>query len=348
MSECSSYEKMPSSLKKLGLSAADFSKMEKLKWVVTEKVHGANFSFVYENRVLKFAKRKQYLSWDDDFFGFQLVVNQIEARMVQLFEDLSLNYTGTKYIVYGELFGGEYPHAEVTADDNVSAIQTGVYYSPSVRFCAFDIAIEKDSASSKYYVDYETAVSYFKKHNVLHAQPLLIGKLGDALNFNTRINSTLPKQLSLPELTSNLIEGVVIKPFDRVEAAATSLRPILKLKNKEFDEQTKFHEAKKWSYIPNVSSKAVDLGFILDELNNYITQHRLESAISKIGALNIHDTQRLKEIETECAQDVLIDFNEDNDDFLTELSQEDNAWVFERVSSEIRKLIHKVGDVTEV
>lgn len=62
MNEFSGYEKMPSSLKKLGLSENDFSQMEKLKWVVTEKVHGTNFSFVYENGNLKFAKRKEYLS----------------------------------------------------------------------------------------------------------------------------------------------------------------------------------------------------------------------------------------------------------------------------------------------
>ncbi len=64
----SEYEKMPNSLKKLGLDSSDLSKIEKYKWAVTEKVHGANFSFVYENSSLKFAKRKEYLSWTDDFF----------------------------------------------------------------------------------------------------------------------------------------------------------------------------------------------------------------------------------------------------------------------------------------
>ena len=93
MSDFSGYEKMPNSLKKLGLSESDFSKLEKLKWVVTEKVHGANFSFIYENGVLKFAKRKDYLSWKDNFFGFQLVVNQIEDQVIKLFEDLSSPWT---------------------------------------------------------------------------------------------------------------------------------------------------------------------------------------------------------------------------------------------------------------
>ncbi|AUP81203.1 RNA ligase family protein [Flavivirga eckloniae] len=344
MSEFSGYEKMPSSLKKLGLSENDFSKMEKLKWVVTEKVHGANFSFVYENRTLKFAKRKEYLSWNDDFFGFQLVVREIEGNIIRLFEDLSSNNAGDKYIVYGELFGGEYPHEDVQADNNVNAIQTGVYYSPSIKFCAFDIAVEKDN--SKYYLDYETAISYFEKHNLFHAKPLLIGKFRDAMNFNTRINSTIPKQLGIRELQDNLIEGVVVKPFNQqLNDRSISSRPIVKLKNREFDEENKFHQAEKWSYIPNVSSKTEDLAFILDELRNYITVNRLESAISKVGALDIDNQQRLKDIVTECVQDILIDFNENNDNLLKELSFEDNDWIIERVSSEVRELINTANNV---
>ncbi len=274
MSEFSSYEKMSSSIKKLGLNESEFSKMEKFKWVVTEKVHGANFSFVYENRTLKFAKRKEYLSWNDDFFGFQLIVNKLEDRILRLFEDLSSAEKANKYIVYGELFGGKYPHPDVKVNDHLNAIQTGVYYSPAIEFCAFDIAIENNTSDSKHYLDYETAISYFEKHELFYAKPLLIGKFRDAVNFNPRINSAIPKELGLPELAENLIEGVVIKPFNQTDSESLSSRPIVKLKNKEFDEENKFHQAEKWSYIPEVSSKSEDLSFILDEIRNYITNNR--------------------------------------------------------------------------
>ncbi len=344
MSEFSSYEKMPSNLKKLGLSETDFSKMEKLKWVVTEKIHGANFSFVYENRTLRYAKRKVYLSWSDDFFGFQLVVNEIEDKIIRLFEDLSANEDGEKYIIYGELFGGKYPHPDVKADDNLNAIQTGVYYSPSIKFCAFDIAIEKSDSNSKRYLDYESSISYFEKHNLFYIKPLLIGKFSDAVNFNTRINSMIPKQLNLPELTENLIEGVVIKPYNNLANNNISSRPIVKLKNKEFDEENKFHQAEKWSYIPNVSSKSEDLTFILDELRNYITRNRLESAVSKVGAIDFSNRERLEEIEKELFNDTLIDFNENNEGLLEELSTEDKDWIYERVNSEVKELINTANN----
>lgn len=338
MSEFSGYEKMPNNLKKLGLSESDFSKMEKLKWVVTEKVHGANFSFVYENGSLKFAKRKEYLNWTDDFFGFQLVVSTLENNILRLFEKLSSDIAAEKYIIYGELFGGKYPHPEVAPVKDIHAIQTGVYYTPDIEFCAFDIAIETDGSDSKYYLDYENSVAYFDEFKIFYAKPLLIGKFNEAMNFNIRINSAVPKEFNLPELNDNLIEGVVIKPFNQLDNNDFQ-RPIIKLKNPEFDEEEKFHEAEKWSFIPNVSSKTEELSFIVDELRNYVTQNRLKSAVSKIGTLDLNNHSRVSEIKKEFQEDVITDFNENNDNLLNDLSPEDKTWIAERINAEINKMI---------
>lgn len=338
MSEFSGYEKMPNNLKKLGLNENDFSQMEKFKWVVTEKVHGANFSFVYENGHLKFAKRKEYLNWTDDFFGFQLVVNKLEDKILRLFEKLSNEITGEKYMVYGELFGGKYPHTEVNSIKDLHAIQTGVYYTPTIEFCAFDIAIETNGSDSKYYLDYESSVAYFKQFEIFHAQPLLIGKFNEAMNFNIRINSTIPKEFNLPELQENLIEGVVIKPFNQIDNTLFS-RPIIKLKNPEFDEEEKFHEAEKWSFIPTISSKTEDLSFIIDELRNYVTQNRLKSAISKIGELDMNNQLRISDIKKEFLEDVITDFNENNNNLLNDLSPDEKEWIIERINSEINRII---------
>lgn len=338
MNEFSGYEKMPSSLKKLGLSENDFSQMEKLKWVVTEKVHGANFSFIYENGNLKFAKRKEYLSWADDFFGFQLVVNKLEDRILRLFEKLSSEIVAEKYIIYGELFGGKYPHPEVEPVKDLYAIQTGVYYTPSIEFCAFDIALETDGIASKYYLDYETAVSYFEQFGIFYAKPLFIGKFNEALNFNIRINSAVPKEFNLPELKDNLIEGMVVKPFNQTDHTIFS-RPIVKLKNPEFDEEDKFHEAEKWSFIPGVSSKTEDLSFIVEELRNYITLNRLKSAVSKTGKPDIDNPRRMSEIKTELLEDAITDFNDNNNNLLNDLSESEKDWIRERIHAEIDRFI---------
>ncbi len=339
MSEFSGYEKMPNSIKKLGLDASDFSHMEKLTWVVTEKIHGANFSFVYEKERLRFAKRKEYLSWKDDFFGFQLVVNRMEDPIIRLFEDLSAQIKGNKFIIYGELFGGKYPHPDVAPAEKLHPIQTGVYYSPNIHFCAFDIAIETEGAKSKYYLDYESSLSFFEKHHLFHAKPLFIGKYRQAMNFDLRINSTIPQQLNLPALKENLIEGIVVKPFDQLEKVMLSPRPIIKLKNPEFDENKAFHQAEKWSYIPAISSKTEDLSFMVEELKHYITRNRLESAISKIGDLDFTNEMRMQEIATEFLQDALVDFNEDHNNLWEELSIEQQDWIQERIKAQIHQTL---------
>ncbi|MFC3757585.1 RNA ligase family protein [Chryseobacterium tructae] len=330
---------MPDSLKKIGLNENDLSKLDKLKWVVTEKIHGANFSFSYENHTLKYAKRREYLAWGDDFFGFQIVVNKLENKIISLFEHLKTAIPGCRYTIYGELFGGKYPHPEVPAAEHLQAIQTGVYYAPDIHFCAFDIGIVND-LEIKYYLDYETAVSYFDRFDVPYVKPLLIGKFNEALNFSTRINSPIPtQQFGLPELEQNLIEGVVIKPYNLRDHELVSNRPIIKLKNPEFDEQEKFHKAEKWSFVPDVSSKSESLSFIIDELRMYVSHNRLESVISKVGALDINNPLRISEIKSEFLQDIITDFNENNGGLLKELSPEDQKWSIERLNSEIQRII---------
>ncbi len=336
MKKNSEYEKMPKTFSKLELSEKELSDVNKVKWVVTEKVHGANFSLVYEDRKLLFAKRKDYLSWDADFFGFQQVVNEIEDRVLQLFEAFSLELKAEKHIIYGELFGGKYPHPDVPVDPDVEAIQTGIYYAPSVHFCAFDLAIENDG--KKEYVDYDKAVTYFDKYGILYAKPLLIGKVNEVQNFNIRINSSIPVQLGLPELDQNLIEGVVIKPLNHSHLNLSS-RPVVKLKNPEFDEEKKFHESEAWSFKKKVASKSEELTFILEEIATYINENRLQSAVSKTGKIDLGNETRMQEIQEEILNDTWIDFNENNNGLLSELEPEQQEWLRKRMHAQIRKLL---------
>lgn len=329
------YEKMPKNLKGLQLSEKAQQDLDKLKWVVTEKIHGANFSFVYEDHQLLYAKRKDFLEWTDDFFGFQAVAAEMEDRVLALFEQLSRDIPASRYILYGELFGGKYPHPEVAPEPDVQAIQTGVYYSPAIRFCAFDIALETAETGLKIYLDYEVALAYFERFGIFHARVLFAGKINEVLNFNTRINSTIPRQLQLPELSSNLMEGVVIKPLRHTDIMAPGVRPIVKLKNPEFDEEKKFHEAEKWSFIPGVSSRSEELSFLVTAMAAYITENRLSSAVSKIGRLDFTNAQRMSDIRREFLDDIFADFNIDYDNLLADLEADKMQWLRQRIEARI-------------
>ena len=363
MNDFSEYEKIPQSFKSLNLDEKAFQELEKVKWVVTEKVHGANFSFIYKldndkNYKLFFAKRKEILAWNDDFFAFQLLVNQIEDKILSLFEalnqEISKEYNNTtifvkKYIIFGELFGGEYPHENIPKNTAIQAIQTGVYYSNNIGFCAFDIAFEIENKEGnnqleRIYLDYEKTVNYFEKYGLLHAKPLFIGKLNEALAFNTRINSTIPALLGLPLLENNLIEGLVIKPLHNPNTEIIKFRPIIKIKNKEFDEKIVFHQAKKWSYTPESAflSKSAELSFLVDELCQYLNQNRLNSVLSKIGNLDKNNVLRMESIKMELLRDILVDFDEDTNNMFSELQPPQKQWLKERLNAKIDDFLLKL------
>jgi Rnl2 family RNA ligase len=339
MTQNPGYEKMPKNFNHLNLTEKEISSLHKLQWVVTEKIHGANFSFVYEGNKLLFAKRKAYLKWTDDFFGFQSVVSLAEENITRLFEQLRVDIKAEKYIIYGELFGGKYPHPNVIPHPHIQAIQTGVYYCPSIHFCAFDIAVE--SNKKKQYLDYKSAIAYFEQFNLFYTKALFSGKLNEALNFDIKINSQIPAQFNLPEIASNLIEGVVIKPLIHTGLSNLPFRPILKLKNPEFDEEKKFHEAEKWSYIPIVTSHSEELSFLVDEMTNYITRNRLNNVMSKIGGLDLANEKRLSEIKHEFLQDILIDFNDNNNKILDAINTRQKDWVSNRIQIHIAAFINK-------
>ncbi len=82
--------------------------------------------------------------------------------------------TMTRLYVYGELFGGHYPHPDITSTStstsastststsSASAVQTGVWYAPDLRFCAFDIAYD-DATGQHTFIDYGVACELFKQ-----------------------------------------------------------------------------------------------------------------------------------------------------------------------------------------
>jgi hypothetical protein len=161
------------------------------------------------------------------------------------------------------------------------------------------------------------------------------------MQFNLRINSAVPPDLRLPPLEHNLIEGIVIKPLNHSNSLGAMNRPILKIKNPEFDEDEKFHEAKKWSYLPGVSSNNEELSFLMNDLRNYVNANRLNSAVSKIGNLDLTNQIRLKEIQDEIQNDVLQDFNENNNNILGDLTPDQTEWIKARFHIIVKELLIK-------
>ena len=50
------------------------------------------------------------------------------------------------------------------------------------------------------YLDYDVALEIFKTYEIFHLKPLFVGRMNEALDYNLKFDSTLPKILGFPEL----------------------------------------------------------------------------------------------------------------------------------------------------
>jgi Rnl2 family RNA ligase len=111
--------------------------LDKQTWVASEKIHGANLCICTDGTEIAVAKRRAVLDAGDPFFGYRRAIAPLIPAVRALFRRLG---DAAWALVYGELFGGHYPHPRVAALDGIVPVQTAIHYCPDVRFCAFDLA----------------------------------------------------------------------------------------------------------------------------------------------------------------------------------------------------------------
>jgi Rnl2 family RNA ligase len=338
-----SYEKITENFKHLALSPQDFKLLDKQNWVVLEKIHGANFSFILRENNLQFAKRKEIIGLEDDFFGFQLVVEKLGIPLQKLFLYLKNQYACKTCIVYGELFGGAYPHPQVKPDTSVQAIQTGVFYAPSIEFVVFDMALVDDNGQKTYF-SYKEVMDLSQQFSILAIPPFHIGTLTEALNFDIYRPSIIPSLLGLPPLPQeNLIEGIVIKPMNdfTLKADNETIRPILKIKNPRFKEDESYYQAQKWSFDWANKGSSDWLKILEDELSNLLNINRLNSAISKIGALDKNNQNRINITLQLVWEDILESFAEKFPNIWPDLAEKEQIQLKNKLELKILALIYQ-------
>jgi Rnl2 family RNA ligase len=292
------------------------NKLGQVDWIVTEKVHGANFCFVVsgDGETVRCAKRKEFLNATDDFFHFQQLQQSLSpmilalARLIQtsLLTRAQPVTDAAHLYIFGELFGGAYPHASVAAIHGLQAVQTGVYYSPDIQFYAFDIQIETESGSF-FYLDYAESLRLFEAvGNLFYAKPLFKGSYTECLKFGIEFETTIPTLLGYPPIPNNQAEGVVIKPMHElvVMTKKGETRAILKAKATEFLEDARYYQATKWDNSKEKFQSEMEVDSIKWEILALVNENRLACAVSKAGNLSRENKERSREVLQLMSDDV--------------------------------------------
>lgn len=247
-----------------------------VRYAVKEKIHGSNISMTITENSIKVASRSGYLEDDDSFHNYKAPLLEIREALFALHKHFISEEVPTPFIrLYGELFGGSYPHKDVPKVQNSNKIQKGVFYHPDNKILFFDMMVNGR------YVDNDTFDSLCKEYSVPFIPTMFEGNLQECLEFNNVFNSTIPALYGLPPFDENICEGVVIKPV--VPVFLGDSRVILKNKTQKFLEVKDKKEVKVQEDLP------VEAANVLSILETHITENRLRNVLSKVGEVTDRD-----------------------------------------------------------
>ena len=130
-----------------------------IAYVVTEKIHGANSQISYDLNTGEFTygKRTSALEEGESFYNAQEIMDGLCGQVKDLAIDLSVDLAryGQKLLtvtIFGEIFGGSYPHECVIKDKHALKVQKGVFYSPSNNWLPFDVAYTIAGSDKTYFL----------------------------------------------------------------------------------------------------------------------------------------------------------------------------------------------------
>lgn len=247
--------------------------------------------------------------------------------------------------VYGELFGGKYPHPDVKENLDVKFVQKGPWYSPNIEFYAFDIKTEHG------FLNYDECVRLFEKVGFLYAKVLKRGLLKDLIQFNVeKMETTVTNLLNLPKLEENYAEGIVLKPVNA--HFIKQCRVIIKKKSQAFTEKTcltkeelfakKLKKQKslleKHGKIDAASESCKELKILM---KGYVNVNRLKGLLSKLGPVDLKGLAKLIGL---IAKDALHDFEIDHGEPFGKLKDEEKKQVTRVLSDCASDLIQKHGN----
>ena len=192
-------------------------------------------------------------------------------------------------------------------------VQKGVFYTPEIKFYAFDIYV------NGHVIPTELSTTLFNRFGFLQALPLFVGTLDECMDYPNAYITTLPEKFGLPPVEDNICEGNVIKPWSEVVRFPNGERIVLKNKNDKIKEKQRApKEPREGKVHPEGWLEA------MDTLSEYITENRLHNVLSKIGPVTTKDFGK---ILGSLNKDALDDYMKENEEQWLGLPEEGQKYL---------------------
>lgn len=284
--------------------------IENQEYIITEKIHGANFSIYYDNHTneVKLGKRTSFLEHDDNFYGFQGYFTKEKIKEIlnafnkvfTLFDKNEVDY----FIIYGEFFG--------------PGIQKEIDYGEYKQFLAFDVAYVKD--------DKFNLVTQNTLYNNVDNK-YLVPKIDIVPSFSDTMNVPFDFETKINSYDGNICEGIVIKPYNTVLHYKGKLLYI-KRKNNKFKEKAKVPKQNKLD-LNNFSE-------IINFAKSCVNVNRLNSLESKYGKLEEMSQigNYIKWFNEDVAEDIASEFEKWN-----EITKKEKKAILKTINKDIVDLL---------
>lgn len=311
------------------------------RWYVTEKIHGANVSIlieVNENDELdiKLAKRSGVIGNTQNFFTIHLREFELKLMGTMVYKimknmDISSEMELKSINIFGEWFGGYYPHKEVKQMHDRKTVQKGIAYSPDVHFAPFDILV-----NDEIYLSFEEKQTIFKSLKILEPEIIILdvlktGTFKECYEYDINFNSMIPKKIGLPELEDNIVEGIVIKYCGRRIRGKKSSPNHFKKKNKKFTEMYK-HKHLRTSGKEISEDQIKFVKFIVQ----CATENRVDNVISKYGDVSHKDIGTLIKLTNE---DIIKEAHNEIPEVVEKLNKKDIRNLMKRINKNIAMIV---------
>jgi hypothetical protein len=181
---------------------------------------------------------------------------------------------GDAVYLYGELFGGHYPHPDVPAVPGMSPVQTGIWYAPDLRWAPFDILVAQSEEDEGVLLAHHEVEALAREAGLMTPPLVRRGTRSEMASVPTRGQTRVPTLLGLPPIEGNVAEGLVIKSDQRV---APGQRASYKQKIEEFNEG-RFDESEAWN-----PHQLLSVNELASWAQRLVNPARVASAVSKVG-----------------------------------------------------------------
>ena len=284
-----------------------YPELSKETYILTEKIHGANISWVFEpDGSFKIAKRNGFIE-EDAFYNHKIMYEEYADIIIILKDFVSL--LGCSMNIYGEWFG--------------KGIQKGVNYGDKKRLLFFDIMV-----NNTIYTPFEME-SMFQELDLEDMIVPTFGKvnsLQEALDFETedKVSFVYPEG-------KDIIEGVVIKPYYNSFLNGDGSPFYIKKKNESFEEKCSKKKVLKTVWPESVENMKAIFG-------SYLTENRLNNVISKEG--EIKSNKDIGKYIRLLMADAQEEFTKDCNSDILQLDKKELKYVYNH-SKEVVKMIRE-------